>query len=199
MKKVYVFRHGKQEDLGRGYTSWSPDALLTEEGKVMMMEVARRHSGNLFKVFATSPLIRAQQSLYAMIVELCDLSKYPQILDEVIITNGLKTAQPEVWYTEDLNATITTIYKKDPKAAEKEGEHILRGIKSVADCILAKNGNALCVSHGGPLDMALVCAKDVLGVDAFDSIHDLGKGEGAVFYYEGKVLKKVEELRHPQS
>ena len=194
MKQVIVFRHGKQEDLGIGYTSWGIHAPLTEQGRKLMQDVARRHEDLLKKCdyFATSPLIRAQQSLFAMMETLghqvkdCD--------ERVMFVSGLWTPDPANWSGN--YSTMDEIWRQKQKFVEAEGYRALKAIRGIAISIIAEN-HVLCTSHGGPLDAALATAKSRLGnKKAFSKMQDLQKGEGVIFIFDDdNKLIGVEELR----
>ncbi len=188
--KVIVLRHGKQVDMGRGYTCWSPDAVLAPEGIKMMSFVSGKHE-RLFRtceVFACSPFIRAQQSLFTMMEA---LGFPPQKMDDVLLMNGLKTADPSVWVSENPTELVSSFWRREEDRVTAEGEHGYLGVCEIA----ALGKNALCISHGGVLDTAVAWAKSLLGEDdAFANIKDIGKGEGFVFGFEDDKLSYIDRL-----
>ncbi len=200
MKKVIVFRHGDQEDLGRGDSCWSPDACLVQEGKEMIEQVARFYADLLrdCTVFVCSPLIRAQQSLFTMMDEI-GYPGLPQLFDQVDNScENLKTRRPETWYVKPEEADsfpdVKSIWMRDPQSVHAEGAHFFEGI-----CQIMKDTDksALCVSHAGMIDAGMAYAKSMmLGIsDAFVAMKDVKKGQGVVFCFEDARLVQINELR----
>ena len=196
MKRVTVFRHGKQEDLGLGLTSFALPASLTENGRKLAREVARRHKNLLKKCtrFFTSPLIKAQETLFVMMGELGhQVSTFDQ---KVKFVPGLWTPNPEKWLSDNTDETIRSWWEKHPSLPIDEGKRFFEVIKEIAIGV-SENEDVLCISHGGPLDAGLAFAKAFLREkNAFSEPQDLRKGEGVIFCFdEVNCLFKVEELR----
>ena len=201
MKKVIVFRHGDEEDLGLGYKSWALSARLLPSGFGLMGKVATRHKELLKKCnfFYSSFLIRAQESLYAMMQVLgFPVSEFD---DEIKIVPGLWAYYPNRWTTDDPDYTVTKAWKKNPAFFEDEGRIYLISISEIASRI-PNGSSALCISHSGIMDAGLATAKKQLGgkgKDIFIEMKDLKEGEGVIYTLDdnNNRLIGVEELRHP--
>lgn len=202
-KRVIVFRHGEDDRLAdRDYMCWSINAHLSYQGQQQIREIVRKHKELLANcsVFATSPIIRAQESLFTMMNE---LNYAPAKFDNVWFMSELMAAVSSVWCTKNMSETVSDVWRRNPEGVEAEGKHIFNGICRVAD-MLNDGENALCVSHGGPLNAGCAFAKDYLRTDvsepsSFENIRDLGKGEGAVFVFEEEPdgdLIWIEKLRN---
>ena len=198
--RVIMVRHGSAEDLGRGATNWSPEARLTDKGKEQMKATARRWHDLFVQAvfFVASPLIRAQESLFAMIHEI----GYPNVLDlveKVHARGGLRYKNPKVWLQDGgPRLTFAEIYRRDPQGIEAEGHHVLDAILKIAEK-MEDGQTALCVGHGGPLDAAYVLAYagDDMVVDESEfllSHKQFGNGEGAIFIVRNGHLVGTEKL-----
>ena len=198
--KVVVARHGKQQDLGLGFTSWGLPAILTPDGVELAKNFVRLNRDDLrgCSMFATSPLIRAQQTLFAIMGELG--IKVGDFDPLVKICNCLYVREPAKYLSSDPSETVASWTKKNLKFAMEEGERVYEAIVCLVVGNLSVNGGtALCVSHGGPIDLLLAHAKNELSDGngtAFQSIDDLKKGEGLVLYFDGDQLITVKELRY---
>jgi len=71
-KRVIVVRHGSRELLGTMNNSWEVFAHLNELGKRQARQFAAEHEGLLrgCRIFASSPLIRAQETLREIVDEM---------------------------------------------------------------------------------------------------------------------------------
>lgn len=204
MKKIVVFRHAQQEDLGTEHSSWELPARLTPEGKERARQVTRKHREILAKCthFFTSPLIRAQETLFVMMEELGHVLDTFDI--KVKVLPGLWTENPLGWASSGPYETALGLWQKNPEFMEKEGERFLFTIKETSTKF-PNNHSAFCVSHGGLLDAGLASAHaelnftGILAEDtrkAFSQIRDLEKGEGVIFDFdEENFLLNVIELR----
>ena len=200
--KVVVVRHGKQQDLGLGFTSWGLPAVLTPDGVELAKNFVRLNREILqgCTLFATSPLIRAQQTLFTIMGELgIKVADFDQL---VKICNRLYVREPERYMSSDPNETVASWATRNLTFVMEEGERVFEAIKClIVGPVSAKGGSALCVSHGGPIDLLLAHAKNELPHSnglAFQSIEDLKKGEGMALYFDDGKLIAVKELRFPK-
>ena len=191
--KVYAIRHGKKESIPEaGTTSWGLSAHLTEAGIGVAKRAAQRllTSGEKFTRFATSPLVRAQETLFTAMEE---LGIKPRDFDGVVTyERGLWADVPGIWYDECDPADYSNehIFAQWPTGVINEGERVLDTIRGIADEV--EDGSALCVSHGGPLDAAIMVARKILGGDF--AIGDVKEGCGAVFHFEAGELIGVDDF-----
>ena len=201
MREIIVFRHSLHEDLGLGCSNWALPARLTLAGQNLARRIADLYKDLLknCNYFVTSPLIRAQETLFAMMEELwIPVREFDK---KVIIANGLWTSNPADWLSES-NWTVGEVWEKSPVFVEGEGTKLwITGIMpTFRELIRLEEGKALCISHGGLLDAAVAFVRKVyLGdEEAFSKIKDFRKGEGVVFVFDDrKDILEVRELRFP--
>ena len=200
--QVVVVRHGKQQDLGLNFNSWGLPAVLTPDGVELAKNFVRFHKEHLrgCKLFVTSPLIRAQQTLFEMMKELgFNITEFDSL---VRICDCLYTQSPLMYTSADPNETVDSWAVKNLSFAMAEGERIYEAIQCLVVGLMGpEGGTALCVSHGGPVDLLLAYAKNELpGSDGkgFYSIKDLKKGEGIILSFDAVELVDIRELRFPK-
>ncbi|MDP1994641.1 MAG: hypothetical protein Q8K40_05270, partial [Ignavibacteria bacterium] len=117
--------------------------------------------------------------------------------DHIYFDLGFWSVCPEVWYLDCNPADYNNaaVYKLRKSDVEAEGAMVMAAIQDLAETAReAGQEKALCVSHGGPLDAAVMVAKSSLGKRL--PISDLGEGEGAIFTFEDDKLVSVEDFLH---
>ncbi|MFA5878440.1 MAG: phosphoglycerate mutase family protein [Candidatus Staskawiczbacteria bacterium] len=194
--KVAVIRHGKKEkipDCGQGTTSWGIQARLTEAGIATAEQVARRLKALLpgCTTFGCSPLIRAQETIFVIMREMGIVPA--EFADHIRYHPNFWSRHPSVWYMDVDPAAYSNgaVYNLRRTEVEEEGNITLNAIQDMS--VLAGSGNeksVICVSHGGPLDAAIMMAKRQLG--RYVPITDLKEGEGAIFVFDDHVATMVD-------
>lgn len=154
MLKIYLARHGQDEDNANNLLNGHRDTPLTKIGLKQAQELAAKikESGLKFDHVLTSPLKRASKTA-EIICETMGLPK-PEILDLVIERNfGVMTGQPKEKIVEmcknNLFVTDTINYFLSPEGAETFPDLLKRGQK-VKEYLESrfKDGNILVVTHG---------------------------------------------------
>jgi len=175
--------------------SWGIQARLTPAGIETAKQVASRLKVMLngCTVFGSSPLIRAQETAFVIMAELG--IKPPEFANHIYIHHGFWSTNPAAWYLDCKPEEYSNgaVYKLRPKEVESEGHLVLHTAYSLALQAVTVNQNvALAVSHGGPLDAAIMVAKRSLG--QFLPITDLEEGEGAIFTFDGNSIVAVDDF-----
>lgn len=199
MLKIVAITHGKKEEPSgtpqKTMSWWGIRAGLSAEGIETAKKVAQKlkSMGLHCAIFGCSPLLRAQQTAFAIMAELgipeadyADYIKYDQ---------GFWTWHPKVWYQDcdpaDYNNEL--IYDLRPDEVEQEGQALLTAVEEFAIVAgVAKKDTALVVTHGGPLDAAIMVAKSRFGL--YPPITNLMEGDGAIFTFDGANLVAVEDF-----
>lgn len=182
--RIAVIRHGKKEKIngcGQGTTSWAIQARLTEAGIETAKQLARRLPD--CRIFGSSPLLRAQETIFAMMAEQGILAS--DFAKHIRFDPGFWSAKPETWYLDCKPEEYSNgaIFKLRPAEVIEEGLSVLQATRRLAIIAgLAEQSRAIAVSHGGPLDAAIMVAKEELGWAS--SITDLKEGEGAFFTFD---------------
>ena len=197
--KVVALTSGNKADPKVGGTSWSLPANLAGSGFAIAHQVAVSLATMLHGciIFACSPLIRAQQNLFAIME---GLGMKPGDFDLcVLFDRDLWSGHPQTWYLdpgsepEDWHQRNSEIWKAKPNEVLAEGELVLEAISRTAKITrLAGQGISLCISHRGTLDAAIMVAKHSL--DECSEIGSLREGEGAIFFFEDDKLVRVDNL-----
>ena len=183
--QVVVIRDGRK-DSGLHASSWGMAARLAPDG----LETARKVGASLVKmlktceVFGCSPVICAQETLFAVMAEFGILPGYYAI--HVAFDPMFFTGTPETWYLDCAPGLYKNdrIYALRPGEVEQEGKMVVEAAWQLSE--FARDNNqpvAVAISHGGPLDAAIMMAKRALGQPA--AITDRKPGEGAVFVFGG--------------
>lgn len=155
MLKIYLARHGQNEDNANGILNGHRDLPLTEIGEQQAHELAGniKKAGITFDKVYCSPLIRAKRTA-EIIAEDNELG-VPEILPELIERDfGIMTGKPvkdiaEICGEEHVLKTDTITYFLDPEGAETFPQLVER-----AKLLLHKirerhqDGNILLVGHG---------------------------------------------------
>lgn len=154
MLKIYLARHGQDEDNAQGILNGHRDRPLTALGLEQATQLAAFivKAGLTFEAVYSSPLIRAQQTALA-ITSALQLSK-PVILPELIerdfgIMTGQLIADIEKMCTPDIIKAEIITYFLSPEGAETFPD-LLNRAKKILFLIKTKHqtGSILLVSHG---------------------------------------------------
>jgi len=154
MLKIYLVRHGQDNDNAKGILNGHRDEPLTALGQSQAAELAEKikNVGIQFNKVYSSPLKRAHQTA-EIIVNILFLNK-PDILRDLIERDfGIMTGKPvkeiESMCFPDIIKTETITYFLSPEGAETFPQLIERGRK-ILDKISTKHqdGNILLVTSG---------------------------------------------------
>ena len=153
MLRIYLARHGQDEDNANGILNGQRDMPLTEKGITQAKEVAEKihKTGIKFDKIYSSPLQRAFKTA-TFIADAVGLQ--PERLPELIERDfGIMTGQPqntiEAVCAPQILKTDTITYFLDPKGAETFPQLLERAHRLLA--LVQKehpNGNILLVTHG---------------------------------------------------
>jgi broad specificity phosphatase PhoE len=152
MLKIYVARHGQNQDNAEGILNGHRDMPLTAVGLRQAHELADgvKAEGLTFDSVYTSPLLRAKNTA-EVVCEGLGIPK-PVVLDALIERDfGVMTGKPiadiERLCTPDIIKTDTVTYFLSPEGAETFPMLIERARKMLAE-IKEKDGSILLVTHG---------------------------------------------------
>jgi broad specificity phosphatase PhoE len=154
MLKIYIARHGQNEDNANGILNGHRDFPLTKLGEEQAFELAEgiKEAGLTFDVILSSPLVRAFKTAEIISDEL-KLSP-PEKLEGLIerdfgVMTGVSTEDIEKLCAPDILKTNTITYFLSPKGAETFPELLARGKRTLEE-IKEKyaDGCVLLVCHG---------------------------------------------------
>lgn len=154
MLKIYITRHGQDEDNANGVLNGQRDTNLTDLGFKQINQLVKfiKEKGIVFDKIYTSPLKRTCTTANKLVEELEDVEV--QIIDDLIerdfgIMTGKKINEIEKFYHSELIKTEKVKYFLEPKNGETFLQLIDRA-KSVLNFIKSKHsdGNILLVTHG---------------------------------------------------
>jgi broad specificity phosphatase PhoE len=199
MLKIYLARHGQNEDNAKGILNGHRDLPLTEIGERQAHELAAsiKAAGLKFDKIYCSPLVRARRT--AEIIAEDDGFGMPEVLPELIerdfgIMSG-KLAKDilEICGEEGVLKTDTITYFLNPEGAEtfpelvERGKLLLEKIKSLHD-----DGNILLVGHGDFLKMVVAAFYDLSWEEVLKLFH-FGNSE-LVLLEEGVKADKMKVI-----
>ena len=154
MLKIYLARHGQNEDNANGILNGHRDMPLTETGIAQAYEAAEKikDAGLSFDVVLSSPLNRALKT--AEIISSVNNLPNPEVVDELIerdfgVMSGKEQSRIEELCAPDIIKTETITYFLSPEGAEtfpdllKRAERLLNEIAE-----RYKDGSILLVTHG---------------------------------------------------
>ncbi|MEK7608684.1 MAG: histidine phosphatase family protein [Patescibacteria group bacterium] len=154
MLRIYITRHGQDEDDANGILNGRRDAPLTDRGIAQAEKTASniKELGLVFDAIYTSPLSRAEKT--ANIIAEAIGGPAPEIFAELIerefgVMTGLLISQIEEKCSPQILKTATITYFLDPKGAETfedlsaRARHLLGELR-----YRHKDGNILLVTHG---------------------------------------------------
>jgi broad specificity phosphatase PhoE len=152
--KIYLARHGQNEDNANGILNGHRDLPLTSIGIDQAAEVAEkiRVAGLRFDAILSSPLSRALQT--AQIIASTNDLPSPVVLDGLIerdfgVMTGLEQSRIEELCAPDIIKTDTVTYFLSPKDAETFPDLLERAkilLEKIADEYT--EGSVLLVTHG---------------------------------------------------
>ena len=154
MLKIYITRHGQDQDNVRGILNGHRDEPLTEKGIGQAHETANKikESGIIFNKIFSSPLKRTFET--AKIISKTTDSPSPQKEDLLIerdfgIMTGKKTSDIEQMCSPDIIKTETITYFLNPEGAETFPQLLERADK-ILNFVKAKHsdGSILLVTSG---------------------------------------------------
>lgn len=154
MLKIYLARHGQNEDNANGILNGHRDFPLTQLGESQAVEVARKikASGLHFDYILTSPLCRASKTA-EIIAEICTFNA--PIVEERLIERdfgsmtGVDQSRVEELCAPDILKTDTVTYFLCPDGAEIFPDLLERAVE-LLDTLRSthKDGSILLVTHG---------------------------------------------------
>jgi len=154
MLKIYLARHGQNEDNANGILNGHRDLPLTEIGMRQAAEVANeiKAAGLSFDAVLSSPLSRALKTAQ-IIATINDLPE-PKVDDELIERDfgnmtGLEQSRIEELCVPDIIKTDTITYFLSPEGAETFPDLLKRAsalLKKITEDY--KDGSILLVTHG---------------------------------------------------
>lgn len=152
--KIFIARHGQNEDNVNGILNGHRDLPLTGLGRRQARDLAEgiREAGLTFGAVYSSPLTRAHETAQ-IVSQICGFST-PVVLQDLIerdfgVMTGKPVASIEELCAPDIIKTDGIIYFLNPDGAEtlpdliKRGQRILDEVRNLHD-----SGNVLLVCHG---------------------------------------------------
>lgn len=174
MLKIYLVRHGQDQDNANGLLNGRRDEPLTSIGVTQAHEIANRlkESGIVFDKVYTSPLQRARETA-GIVTETLGLPA-AEIMPELIerdfgIVTGLpKTKIEEICAPDIIKTRHNVIYFLKPEGAETFPQ-LLQRASTMFGKITAKHpdGNVLLVTHG---DFSKMVYAQYYGLDWADTL-----------------------------
>lgn len=154
MLKIYLARHGQNEDNANGVLNGHRDLPLTDTGIAQAAEVAYKIKGEglHFDVVLSSPLSRALKTA-EIISEINNLPE-PKVIDELIerdfgVMTGLEQSRIEELCAPDILKTELITYFLSPEGAETFPDLLARANKLLNALMdTYKDGSILLVTHG---------------------------------------------------
>jgi broad specificity phosphatase PhoE len=167
MTRIYVARHGQNEDNANGILNGHRDLPLTEIGRGQARELANRilAEGLKFDMAYCSPLVRASETA-EIVAAICDLPA-PRVLPELIERDfGEMTGKPIASIRElcgpHLIETPTVTYFLKPAGGEEFDDVLARARTTISHMLDRHDGqNILLVCHG---DMGKMLAAAYFGI-----------------------------------
>jgi len=199
MIRVLVLSSGKSDkEVGQVATNWDISAQLSHSGEKTIKHGCVRMKEVLphCQIFGGSPLIKAQQTLLAIMDEMG--IKKAERAKHIHLDTAFWSFSPEVWHLNCRPSKYTNrkVYGYRPDAVENEGRTVLNAIIRLQDIAkVASSESAIAISHRGPLDAAIMVAKRLLGQKV--KIGDIRQCEGAIFHFGAfnKIIRVEDFLR----
>lgn len=154
MLKIYLARHGQNEDNANGVLNGRRDLPLTDIGEAQAGEVARKiqNAGLRFDAILSSPLGRALKT--AQIIATVNGFSQPEVVSELVERDfgsmtGIEQSRIEELCAPDIIKTETITYFLSPEGAEtfpdllNRADNLLRKITEKY-----KDDSILLVTHG---------------------------------------------------
>lgn len=192
MLKIYIARHGQNEDNANGILNGHRDLPLTEIGRQQAIKLAEgiKEAGLTFDAIYASPLSRAYDTA-AVVAETLGLSK-PEVLPSIIERDfGVMTGKPvsdiERYCGADIVKTNTITYFLSPEGAETFPVLLERGKQALAE-VQAKHqdGSVLLVTHGDIGKMLYAAYYNLPWMDILTMFH-FGNSELLLLAHDSKA------------
>jgi probable phosphoglycerate mutase len=154
MLKIYLARHGQNEDNAQGILNGHRDKPLTALGFEQAKFLARhiKNVGLVFNKVYSSPLSRAYDTAYEItkILNLPDPEILPLLIERDFgVMSGEKLSDIEKLCAPDIIKTDTLCYFLNPEGAETFPELLIRANKLLDQIkVRHQDGNILLVGHG---------------------------------------------------
>ena len=181
MTKIYIARHGQNEDNANGILNGHRDLPLTELGRQQARELGEgiKQTGLQFDVVYSSPLSRAYETavIAAEIAQLPEPIQYGKLIERNFgVMTGELTSRIEELCAPDIIKTDTITYFLSPKGAETFVDLVVRG-REVLDELRMRHRNekVLLVCHG---DIGKMIYTAATGKDWRDVLIDFHFGNG---------------------
>jgi broad specificity phosphatase PhoE len=178
MLKIYLARHGQNEDNAEGLLNGHRDRPLTEKGLEQAVEIAGKikESGIIFSHILSSPLIRAKQTA-DIIAKRNEFPQNVEIEPDLIERDfgsmtGVEQIRIEELCSPDIIKTPTVTYFLSPEGAETFPD-LIRRAKLLINKLKARyaTGNILLVSHGDFGKMLYAAYYDLPWMDVLKDFH----------------------------
>jgi probable phosphoglycerate mutase len=154
MTKIYIARHGQNEDNANGILNGHRDLPLTAIGENQAHELAKgiREAGINFDVVYTSPLSRAKRTA-EVVCETLDLPA-PIVLDSLIerdfgVMTGKAASEVENLCAPDIVKTETITYFLSPPGAETFPELLERAGRALNQILSEHHGDTVLIATHG--------------------------------------------------
>lgn len=178
MLKIYLARHGQNEDNAEGLLNGHRDRPLTTKGLEQAEEIGGKikESGIVFSHILSSPLIRAKQTA-DIIAERNEFPQSVEIEPDLIERDfgsmtGVEQKRIEELCSPDIIKTSTVMYFLSPDGAETFPDLIQRAKKLIQKLKSRfETGNILLVSHGDFGKMLYAAYYDLPWVDVLKNFH----------------------------
>ena len=202
MTKIYIARHGQNEDNANGILNGHRDLPLTELGRQQARELGEgiKQTGLQFDVVYSSPLSRAYETavIAAEIAQLPEPIQYGKLIERNFgVMTGELTSRIEELCAPDIIKTDTITYFLSPKGAETFVDLVVRG-REVLDELRMRHRNekVLLVCHG---DIGKMIYTAATGKDWRDVLIDFHFGNGELNEASGDGeahVIKLEQVNH---
>ncbi len=154
MLKIYLARHGQNEDNANGILNGHRDLPLTSIGIEQAREVAEKikEAGLKFDSILSSPLGRALKT--AEIISAINNFPLPEVVPELIERDfgsmtGVEQSKVEALCAPDIIKTETVTYFLSPEGAETFPDLLVRAKKLLDELnTVYSDGSVLLVTHG---------------------------------------------------
>ena len=202
MTKIYIARHGQNEDNANGILNGDRDLPLTELERQQARELGEgiKQTGLQFDVVYSSPLSRAYETavIAAEIAQLPEPIQYGKLIERNFgVMTGELTSRIEELCAPDIIKTDTITYFLSPKGAETFVDLVVRG-REVLDELRMRHRNekVLLVCHG---DIGKMIYTAATGKDWRDVLIDFHFGNGELIEASGDGeahVIKLEQVNH---
>ena len=177
MLKIYVVRHGQDEDNANGILNGRRDLPLTALGQAQAQELAEKIKtlGIVFDSVYTSPLQRVFKT--AQIISEITNAPKPIVLSDLIERDfGIMTGQPVASIAErcapDIVKTDLITYFLCPEGAETFPNLLIRAKNLIAELKVKHNdGSILLTTHGDTGKMIYAAFYDLPWQDVLKQFH----------------------------